>query len=248
MAVIISYDREKEAQLKSRGILLVTLLTFALAYPYFYSRHFNEIKTNFAQVNLPAVEVASDLWWKQNGDLPAYNASLFGFPSQKINIEWAGNLDEIRQTLIKQGWTKPPARDWVSTLHRVADISSTEYLPLISPQYLDKRPALTLTRKMNGVKSLLVVRFWDANRILKDANTTLWVGVVSTVPRPYGWIFKKHPGDIEIDHTFVIPDKKVSHEWQWKIVTITESNGNKKPVDQNILLVRKNMSATHKKK
>ena len=99
-------------------------------------------------------------------------------------MEWVGDLERIRETLLAEGWTKPPARDLISTIHRVADVSSLQYLPLVSPQYLDHKPFLILTRQENK-KPMLVLRLWESNLNIKGSNPNVWVGIVDFVPRSY---------------------------------------------------------------
>lgn len=247
MFVIISYLRVKEQPIEPIGLILVCLVTLILSVSFYHHRHDQELKAQYALVNWPTIKIDMSEWWKTNGQLPAYQASLFGFPSQNINIEWAGELEQIRQTLLKEGWSKPPARDWVSTLHRIADVKSTQYLSLISPQYLDKRPALILSRKSNGEnKSLLVLRLWDANRILDKSDETLWVGIVGVIPRSYSWLVKSHPGQIQIQPQLIFPNKTGIGMWEWKLLNIKMPQKTYEPNNQTIMLIRPNKSVHRK--
>lgn len=234
--MIISYERKADKPLPLLPFIFVTLASLTLTFSIYFYTHLNQLKQAYTQLDQPVKIITLSNWWNNKGPLlPAYQASLFGFPTQKINIQWSGNLDQIRQSLLKAGWAKPPARDWVSTLHRIADISSTEYLPLVSPQYLDQPPTLILTRNLGAEPSLLVIRLWNASRVIKESQSPLWVGVVSLVPRPYSWIFKPHPGEIEIHPSLVFPHK-MNQEWKWK--TIIFHNGKNNHGQTVILLIR----------
>lgn len=246
MFVIISYLRKKEKPIAPLGLILVSIITLACTLNLYHYRHSNQLKMQYSQVGWPTVSIDMGEWWETNGQLPAYQASLFGFPSQNINIEWVGNLEEIRTTLLKQGWSKPPARDWVSTLHRIADVKSSQYLSLISPQYLDKRPALILARRAIGEKNLLVLRLWDANRTLNADNKKLWVGIVGTVPRSYSWLVKSHPGQILIEPDLVFPNKMDLNMWEWKLLEIKLPHKTYEPSTQTIMLIRENKSIDRK--
>lgn len=245
--VIISYQHKHEIPVNPIEILLVSIVTLFITFTFFYHQHFAQLKTAYTQINWPTAEITMNEWWQNNVGLSAYHASLFGFPSQQINIEWASDLDQIKKTLHKEGWSTPPARDLVSTIHRITDVSSRQYLPLVSPQYLDKKPKLILTRSMNGEKGLLVIRLWDANRTIKETHASLWVGVIGTIPRSYSWLYKKHPGDIDIDSSLVFPSKTEKGEWQWKIMMMNQPTGTHKIINQKIMLIRPNKSV-HKKK
>jgi len=227
MLVILSYHRTRENPIGIWRITAICSLALALTYSAFYVRNFDQLKVAYAQAPWPSSNIAMKEWWAKNELIPHLNVSLFGFPSQPINIEWVGSLESIRDTLLKQGWSEPPDRDWVSILHRVADIKSGEYLPLVSPQYLDKRPVLILTRTINGSKKLVVIRLWESGRIIQDNEEPLWVGTIGSVPRSFSWLFhkKRDNSEISADQVFIHSTKQL--HWEWKIIKI---NDKKQPV------------------
>lgn len=223
MFVMISYQRKEEASIPPFSSFLVCLLSLAVTFTFYHHQHIEQLKINYAQINLPVEKIELTSWWQKDGSLPAYNTSLFGFKSQPLSVQWVGNLDKIRTSLMKEGWNKPPARDLISTLHRIADISSTQYLPLVSPQYLDQKPDLILTRNMNNKDNgLLVIRLWNANRTLRinKKEEQLWVGTVAIVPRAYDWLFRRYPGDITIEPFLVFPNKKELKIWHTRLITL----------------------------
>lgn len=239
--VIISYQRCTERPIEPWGAIMVTFGSLAAMFMVFQHIHFNSMQEIYAQLNWPTVTIQMNEWWQRDHDLTAYRVSLFGFPSQKINIEWAGDLTKIRDTLMQEGWSKPPARDIVSTLHRLSAIKSTEYLPLVSPQYLDKRPALILTRYVSNNRRLQVIRLWDANRIIRDGNLPLWVGMISVVPRSYSWLYKKNHVEFEIDPAQLFPKKMINGKWQWRTLTINIRLRPHEFVQQKVMLIKPNL-------
>lgn len=238
LTVVISYEREAEKPVPVPGLLGVALVTLVLSFTYYNHRHFDEMQTNHTLQSWPVLEISKDHWWSKNNDIPSFRSSLFGFPSQRINLEWAGDLNAIRKTLVQEGWGKPPARDWISTIHRVADIRSTQYLPLISPQYLDKKPTLVITRMQDNADQLSVIRLWESNRVFEKTKLPLWVGYVGVVPRSYSWIRKRHPGEIEPEAKLVFPLNLASKTWEWKTLAVLQPNGKQGQHLQSILLIR----------
>jgi membrane protein DedA with SNARE-associated domain len=228
--VIILYQRQKIKKVPALKITLVSFLTLAIMFGFYHHKHDVQLHTMYTQVDYPTTTITTKEWWEKNSMMATYHASLFGFPSQPINIEWSGDLEKIKETLTKEGWIKPPVRDLISTIHRLADISSTQYLPLISPQYLDSKPALILTRNANGEKGLLVIRLWNANRLLNEANTPIWVGIVEMVPRSYSWLFRERRIKLPVDALNIFPSKTAAHLWEWKTITLPEK--------QKIILIR----------
>lgn len=220
--ISISYQRKAERPINPWSLLLISVLTMSLVYGIFHYYYFATLQKQYVQVKIPIIAVTRQDWAKMKPILPTYRVSLFGFPSQILNLQWSGDIATIRDTLLQEGWEKPPARDFASTLHRLADISSTEYLPLISPQYLDQKPILILTRFTNDKKNLLVLRLWQSNRVLADTKDPIWVGMISLVPRPYSWIYKSNSDEINISQQLIFPKMTSSQAWYIKTVPLSK--------------------------
>lgn len=235
--VILSYHRQREKNFNILAISTVCITSLLAAYLVFYYLEFTQFITNYAQIQRPTLIISESEWWQKNENIPEFHVSLFGIPSQPINIEWVGHLDQIKQNLMAEGWEIPPSRDWISTLHRITDIKSAQYLPLIPPQYLDKNPVLLLTREINGGRKTLVLRLWGSQRTIKENQHHLWVGTIGLIPRSYSWIFKRQTGAVDAKPQLLFSKQKASQHWEWKMITIHRPNG-KNPMEQNILLIK----------
>lgn len=237
--IMISYQRKWENALPALNIFIICFLTFILAFIFYHYKHRGLLLNPYKQASFPVVEINEQEWWLRNGNLPAYNVSLFGFPAQRINIEWAGNLATIKAALTQEGWTRAPARDIVSTIHRIADVSSAEYLPMISPQYLDNRPALILTRMISSTKRMMVIRLWDSNRQLMPSKEKLWVGTVNIVPRTYSWLRPEANGT-NPNYLVIFPNGNAAAAWQWKLLQTNVPLGpaSNKWIKRKVLLIK----------
>jgi membrane protein DedA with SNARE-associated domain/membrane-associated phospholipid phosphatase len=236
--VILSYNREREKQISIPGITFICSITLLISYSVFWHFDASRLKTMYTQIDWPTVEVAMNDWWANDDVIPALRVSLFGFPSRPINIEWAGDINDIRSTLLAQGWEIPADRDWISILHRISDIKSGDFLPLISPQYLDKRPVLTLVRTSKELRRLLVIQLWASSRVMQTTKTPLWVGTLGIVPRSYSWLFRKKNHDFEMTPSVVFSKSVKNTRWEWKEVTQVSPNRSNKMQTQHILLLR----------
>lgn len=219
IATIISFRHKLEKPTPPLGLALVVMFTLSVTSSFYYIKQHNKLQIAYMNKDWPTLQVSMHDWWSNQSSLAAYHVSLFGFPSQRINLVWAGQLDVIMQSLLAAHWLQPPERDYISTLHRIADVSSTEYLPLISPQYLDKKPELVLIRTMNGQKGLMVIRLWAANRTLTD-HTPIWVGTVGVVPRSYSWLYANNDTAMTVDPLSLLGHHGAMRLWEWKTVTI----------------------------
>jgi hypothetical protein len=108
-----------------------------------------------------------------------------------LNLQWIGDIDQIKQLLEANGWEAAPEIDWINILHRISDVQSAEHFPLVSPLYLDKKPVLVLIKRSNSNKKLIALRLWKSDVDIVDAKQPLWVGTVELVPRTYSWLFKQ---------------------------------------------------------
>ncbi|OGT35760.1 MAG: hypothetical protein A3F11_05290 [Gammaproteobacteria bacterium RIFCSPHIGHO2_12_FULL_37_14] len=234
--IILSYHRQYEKPISLVGISTVCLLTLSLSYSWFYHQHFNQFKINFTQLDWPITEINLKTWWIKDEAIPEPRVSLFGFPSQNINIQWVGDISKIKNSLLKVGWALPPPRDWISTLHRISDIRSSQYLPLVSPQYLDKQPSLILVKHVGTAKKLLVLRLWESSRIIKESRSPLWVGTIGVIPRSYSWLFRKRR-DSALEANNII-STIATPQWEWKQITVTLPINKHKTLLQKIILIK----------
>ena len=234
--VILSYHRQFEKPISISGISAVCFTSLFITFGVYHHYKFDQLIQNYSLTEWPTIAIPMENWWKKDELLPTMHVSLFGFPSQSINIAWAGDINEIEKSLIKRGWTSPPKRDWISTLHRIADVNSGEYLPLVSPQYLDKQPVIILSKRIHNNRKLVVLRLWASNRIIQGTDTQLWVGTVGTVPRSYNWLFRKNGHGADTDPTVVTSNHSEFSPWEWNIISITKPDTKS---DHKMLLIRK---------
>lgn len=234
MLVILSYHRQREKPIRLLSTTIVCAVTLCVTYSTFCFTHFDKLKQDYAQMPWPTSRIETKQWWTKEEIIPPLRVSVFGFPSQLINVEWMGNLDSIRKTLLNEGWNEPPDRDWISILHRISDVKSGEYLPLVAPQYLDKRPVLVFIRTANGSKKLIVLRLWASSLIMTDSKQPLWVGTIGIVPRSYSWLFRKKQDELETRPELVFTYQVKQATWEWKLMAVEKN--------QTILLIRERKS------
>ncbi|HVY53142.1 MAG TPA: phosphatase PAP2 family protein, partial [Gammaproteobacteria bacterium] len=233
--ISILYNRYQDKPLKVKKLLSITFVCLFLIYlpaAYYYVP---KLQNDFTKLDFPAQESEMDIWWNSQDKnfLPEWRVSLVGLPSQSINLEWADQLPTIEKTLMKSGWQTPPDRAWIDILFRVSGIQSNEHLPLISPFYLDKKPALVLVKQVRKDK-ILVIQLWPSNRVLSKTHEPIWVGVVGLVPRTYGWLSHHNKMDIDITPDLVFDGKTNA---QHKLIQVMIP-GKRRDRQQTILLVR----------
>lgn len=239
MFVGLSYNRRMEKPIRAKGVLLTALIAFSISYGVQYTKHFDQLKQDYTQVDWPFSNIAPETWWNRQGEkLPVYRVGRLGLSSEVFNLQWVDNLDNIKAVLLKQGWEVPPQQTLATIIHRLTDVSSEEHLPLVSPLYLDKDPVLVLTKYFGNDKTLLVLRLWNSNVTIKGTQKILWVGTIGAVPRTYSWLinykkapnivinssvlFKNPPKGYEIKQDTINVHVRRKHRWQPQIMILVK--------------------------
>lgn len=237
MLVILSYNRKAEQPIKPFEIIAVTFVTLLLSYSVHFVCSYQKLKADIKLVDWPTYTVSLNNWWNRKGEhLPLYRLNRFGLSKQILTLQWVGDLDQINHLLLQNGWQPAQAPDWITVLHRISNVQSTEHLPLVSPLYYDKQPVLVVMKPTNGNKKLIVLRLWYPFVKFKNTNLPLWVGTVELVPSTYSWIFKpRHSNDIELSADQIF--SAVPNNYEIKKVTILNDH-RRHNVEQTILLIK----------
>ena len=243
MLVTLSYNRKTEKNLASGyQTILVILLTLFFSYIINFLVSSATLKQKYTALERPTYTTTLNNWWQQKGDhFPLYRVNRFGFSSQIFNIQWVGNLSRIKELLLQNGWEIPPERDWASILYRVADIKSAEYLPLVSPVYLDKNPVLVLIKHKNGNKKLIVLHLWDSYFTLQDSPYPLWLGSIDIIPSTYSWLFKrknKYNGDTDTLSSPAVLFSILPAHYEIKQVNILVNSRKNRAKEQAMILIK----------
>ena len=203
MLVTLSYNRKPAEPVAINSFTFVVVISLFTIFSTQYIRHIDQLRLDYSPVEWPMTVTTSEAWWtKSNPSIPLYRIGRLGLPAEAFNLQWIGNLDEIKAALMKAGWEIPPENNWISVLHRIADVSSMEHLPWVNPLYLDKKPVLVLTKHLRDNKNLIVLRLWNSNILIKNTSYTLLLGSVGAVPRTYSWLITyKNKHDFVLNST-----------------------------------------------
>lgn len=226
--ISLSYNRRVEKNAGAKGVFVIFITTLLLTYVVNVTHSFYSLKSKYTQIDWPSFTISFDAWWQQKNDLPIFRINRYGLKSSLFNVQWLGDLNQIRETLFQNGWKTPPTGDWVRIFYRIASVQSTQHLPLIAPLYLDKRPALVLIKHID--KRLIIIRLWDSHFFINTFEHPLWIGSLEYAPSTYSWLFKsKHKmNDVVIDPKILFnkppvdydiyeTEIKVSFDQQWVI-------------------------------
>lgn len=223
LLITMSFNRKSEKATKSTGVILTFVVTLFFSYSFQLYHSFDTTKNNYTKVEWPIYRVNLNNWWTQTDEhLPLYRINRFGLKTKIFNLQWVGNLSDIMQVLLKNGWQIPPSYDWISILYRLSSVESTEHLPMVLPLYMDKPPVLVLTKSVPN-KPLLILRFWSSYIRLEDSKYPLWVGMVEVAPSTYSWLFrKKHYPEASFEPNWVFT--ALPSEYDLKVTSVRVKN------------------------
>lgn len=118
-------------------------------------------------------------WWVQKPiQLPRYRANRIGHPTNLFNIQYAGNLDDFKNTLLAAGWE--PYQDTLINrlMQRLSVPGNFRPLPLLNQLYHNRRPALAMTLNQADLHQTLIIRLWRSNYHLTSRDQPIWIGSI----------------------------------------------------------------------
>ncbi|HHJ15445.1 MAG TPA: phosphatase PAP2 family protein [Gammaproteobacteria bacterium] len=127
------------------------------------------------------ISLATDAWlnggWQA---LPAYRDDLKAMHTQPLDLQWAGQRQDIEDLLIQQGWRKPRMADLHSLLDLFNSDAGIDDLPVL-PQVHEgaSQQILLVCDDVDSDERLLTLRLWPTDYTLSGSQTPLWVGNVS---------------------------------------------------------------------
>ncbi|MGD8384958.1 MAG: VTT domain-containing protein [Lysobacterales bacterium] len=178
----IAYFRHPLARSPVRGLRGVALTVFVLAAAWQLSTHYSTDLKRY-EPRKQTMHHEAQSWWQADWrQLPVYRVDIDGDFEQPINLQWAGDLDDVRRTLRARGWRKPVALSPGTALHWLSPAAALKDLPLL-PQVHDGRDeVLQMTYPLSarqGGSRQAVLRLWKSDVSLDPGGTPLWLGSVA---------------------------------------------------------------------
>lgn len=171
------YRRKPTKKLDSKGILIVATLSLIMSWGWSFHKHYQKSLDDYRPFWQPKILNLQDWWNHAEQNNPIYRTNRFGRPIEMINLQWAGNLPEIHHALKKQGWHDLPKNALLRALNNLTNKDRKQQLPILSQLYEDRKPVLIMTKVVEELNTLLIIRLWDAHLSL-DSDTPIWLGSV----------------------------------------------------------------------
>lgn len=177
----IAYRRRNPVSIGFVATSAVILGTLLLAGGWHALRdHGHDLKRYTPQHT--AQQWSTQEWWQGDWrNLPAYRGDLRGKPAQPLTLQWAGDLDSIRQQLTALGWQRPVTLSPATALLWLSPKPQLAQLPVLPQVHDGRHEVLRLSHPGRNANGLYVLRLWPADVRLDAARQPLWIGNISEV-------------------------------------------------------------------
>ena len=171
----IAYRRHPAQSLGWRSLLLICVMTLigtgiwrdhiAASIPYDAPR--------------AAVSLGTMQWWETEWrSLPAQRQDLNAAARQALNLQYAGDVADLRAALTAAGWHPPTPFSLSSALQWLAPQPDAELLPILPQVHAGEHDVLRLERRSADRRQLYLVRLWPGDLQLRETAAPVWVGSV----------------------------------------------------------------------
>jgi membrane protein DedA with SNARE-associated domain/membrane-associated phospholipid phosphatase len=177
--VTLSYRRRVTPSVEPVGILLIALLALLISWSGYLIYHFKKDLRDYTPTWVTQTLDKKKWWAHKTAIEPLYRTSRFGKPVEMLNIQWAGSLPRIAQTLNQQDWNLLPKSSLVLMLNSMTSKDKNQSLPILNQLFEDHKPVLVMFKMIEQPQpAVLVLRLWDAHLKLND-DTPVWLGTVT---------------------------------------------------------------------
>jgi membrane protein DedA with SNARE-associated domain/membrane-associated phospholipid phosphatase len=175
--VIISYRRKlTNGSIFELALfaLLVTLTIWVIYFIFNYQK--NALRYS---LNWPSQVISTTTWWNQiNPAIPIYRPNRIGQPDEPLNIQYSGNIAQLKRILSEEGWKVYPHMTLIkTTIHKLSQPPISLTPPLLPSLYLNKPPALMMIKENKKVK--LILKLWTSNVYISEPWDVIYAGNIT---------------------------------------------------------------------
>jgi len=174
----LAYYRHTRAESHWLGLSLISVLVIAGATGFqTWKQHDLDLehymsKPEIRQVN--ASEWQGGFW----DQLPGIRKDTRNTLNHPLNVQYAGNLEQLESALTTRGWTKAQELSWGSLLKLLSPDLPLRQMPLLPQVHDGRHETLALTKPLADDRSL-VLRLWPAFVHIQPGSHPLWIGNVT---------------------------------------------------------------------
>lgn len=202
---------------------LLTLTVWAAYLTLFFQKH--EIRYSLLW---PSKIIETNTWWGGlNPILSIYRENRLGKPIEPMNVQFAGDIQQLKNLLTAQGWVASSNASLTSLKSTLQKLSTkqTNFNTLLPSLYLNNPPVLTLSKESPNNK--MVINLWESKVYLAKVYQPLYIGTAV--------IYEHNQGKGKIKYTFNTTDvlSPYFNKTKWQTDFIKASHFPRALVKQN---------------
>ena len=175
----IAYRRHPAERIAADRLAAMALFTLAVGATWHGVQNHTQNLQRYT-VQQETTTLADDDWWQQGWrKLPAYREDLRDRNNHPLNLQFAGNPQQLAQQLTAQGWRRPTEvtpLSWLSWLNPQAPLESLAVLPQVHDGHSEE---LLLVRDDADNGRMLALRLWPSHYRLQQSQQPLWLGNIT---------------------------------------------------------------------
>lgn len=159
---------------------LIIVLGFVISWPLNLIKSYHHDMYRYTRV-WPKKVIHLNQWWHSPSTVtPLYRANRLGHAFQPFNLQWAGNLSQIKKMLIRNHWKIIEQKYHLKTaLQRFASKNPRYHMPLFPWLYHDKSPKLVAIKRTQNSDIIFELRLWQSHISFYDTHSPLWLGAIN---------------------------------------------------------------------
>ncbi len=174
LALVTLLYRRIITPINIKQLTLISVTTIVIVWLSFFTLNYQKYIARYTLL-WPSQTIGIETWWnKLNPVLPSFRPNRFGKPSEPMNIQYAGDIQQLQSLLASRGWRSVPGITLIkNTLQKLAQ-SPNNFNTLLPSLYLNHPPILFMIK--DEVDGKLVIRLWDSNVYFEQTWDPLYVG------------------------------------------------------------------------
>lgn len=171
----LSY-RRKIRNIDFKQLLYISLLATFACWLLLFTLHYHNNISKYA-LHWPSETIQENTWWgHQNNALPVYRQNRLGKPFEPLNIQYVGEINQLKHLLITQGFTANPDLTLLKSTIEKLTRSQDNFSTLLPSLYLNNPPVIYMVKCVPGNKWIL--KLWNSNVYMDESWETLYVGTL----------------------------------------------------------------------
>jgi len=218
--LMISYNRAAPIGIKFGKTVFAALLSLLFCVCFDASIS-SRAQLQLSKIHLLIKYTNENIWWHQNNKnfaLPIRSNRL-GQPREPLNVQWLGNLANIKSSLQKSNWQNTATQNYFAIIKNIATENKVKHQSIFDKLYLDQHPMLDMVKTDKNENYKLHLLLWKSGIKIVPQNQTLWVGLLTReYHQKYLGFFHHQINTTATEDNISLLKKNIVFSWQTKII------------------------------